>query len=215
MIVPSKIVKFDESEPSSTKTPKMTKNLSEAGVHYKQLMKILKKNSNYPDPTIVSHKQLCREWIVIESEYDEDAGLKCLCGKENIHYINKIMNQYNGVVLDPIGSSCVKRFEIEQIGLACMCCSKVIGEDNVFLQAYMKFQSIKKDTLIIGHKQCAKKLFKHAKASGRYGDYLKKEFISYFKQLHVKVKLDRVGNIDIEYENEKLTTYMDMICECV
>lgn len=185
--------------------------MSDTGIHYKKLMEMLKQHSSYSEPSIVSHKHLCSEWIVVESNYDEHAGLKCICGKENIHYINKIVNQYNGIMLEPIGSSCIKRFEIEQLGIACMCCSKTLSDDNPFLQAYIKYQSITKNTLIIGHKRCSKKLLKSAILSGRYGKYLKREFVSYFNDLGVYMRLDKDTNIDIEYTNEKLTPYIDAI----
>jgi hypothetical protein len=183
----------------------------QAGNHYKQLTEILKKHSSYSEPSILSHKRLCDEWMVIQSSYDVDAGLKCLCGKENIYHHHVIRNRFNDTMLDPIGSSCVKRFEIELLGITCMCCAKPINENNPFMQAYMQYAPITKETLLIGHKKCAVKLFNRAKARGPYGEYLKKDFVSYFKHLGIKVSLDRLGNIDIEYENTKLTPYVDMI----
>jgi hypothetical protein len=186
-------------------------SISEAGIHYKQLMDALKKHSSYSEPSIVSHKHLCSEWIVIESNYNEEAGMKCICGKENIRYINKIMNHHNGLMLEPIGSSCIKRFEIEPMSIACMCCSKALPDDNSFLQAYMKYQPVTKNTLIIGHKKCAKKLLKNAFLKGRYGKYLKKEFVSYFNDLGVSMKLDKDANIDMEYSDHRLIPYMDAL----
>jgi hypothetical protein len=189
----------------------MTKEISEAGTHYKQLMEILKKNSSYPEASILSHKRLCSEWIVIQSAYDVDAGLKCLCGKENIYWHHVIRNRFNDAMLDPIGSSCVKRFGIELLGITCMCCAKPLTETNPFLQAYMNHSPITKETLIVGHKRCAKKLFINAKMFGRYGDYLAKEFVSYFKTLGVKVSLDKYANIDMEYDDTTLTPYIDLL----
>lgn len=186
-------------------------SISESRVHYKNLMDALKKHSSYSEPSIVSHKHLCSEWIVFESNYNEEAGMKCICGKENIRYINKIMNHHNGVMLEPIGSSCIKRFEIEPMGIACMCCSKTLSDDNLFLQNYMKYKSVNKNTLIIGHKKCAKKLLKRAILNGRFGKYLKKEFVSYFNDLGVMMKLDKDANIDMEYSNHRLIPYMDAL----
>jgi hypothetical protein len=186
-------------------------SISESGKHYQQLIDILRKHSSYSEPSLVGHKYLCQEWIVVESDYDEHAGLKCICGKENIHYVNKIVNQHNRLVLEPIGSSCIKRFEIEQLHIACMCCGKVLGEDNTFLQAYMKYRPVSKNTLVIGHKNCAKKLLKGAFLTGRFGKYLKKEFVSYFRELGVAMKLDKDANIDIEYTDHRLIPYMDAL----
>jgi hypothetical protein len=200
-----------EDEPNE-----MTKELSEAGKHYKQLTDILKKNSSYPEPSLVSHKHLCSEWMVIQSGYDELAGMKCECGKENISHYNTIRNHHNGLILSPIGSKCIKRFEIKPLGISCMCCAKPLGETNPFLQAYMEYSPVTKETLIIGHKRCAVKLFEKAKSFGyfgRYGWYLKGDFVSYFNRLGVKIQLDEYGHFDIEYDNEKLTPYMNMVCD--
>jgi len=190
---------------------------SQAATHYIQLTEILKKHSSYSNPSLVSHKKLCNEWVVIQSQYDPDAGLKCLCGKENIHHHHVIKNHINGAILDPIGSSCIKRFEIEQLGITCMCCEKPLSENNLFLQAYMHYSPITKETQIIGHKPCANKLLKNAKKSGRYGSYLKKDFVAYFNHLGITVKLDRsvaaVRGVafHIEYDNLKLNKYVDII----
>jgi len=186
-------------------------SISEVGNHYITLMKMLQKHSSYPQPSIVSHKQLCGEWMVIESHYDETAGLQCICGKENIHHVNKIVNYYNNTILEPIGSSCVKRFGIEGMAIVCMCCSKTLPNDNPFLQAYMKYQPITKKTLIIGHKKCAKKLMKNAILKGRFGKFLKKEVVSYFKDVGVTMKLDKDENIDMEYSDHRLIPYMDAL----
>jgi hypothetical protein len=197
--------------PKTEDETKMAKKISEAGAHYQQLMEILKKNSSYPEASLLCHKRLCSEWMVIQSAYDVDAGLKCLCGKENIYHHHVIRNRFNDAMLDPIGSSCVKRFSIELLGITCMCCGKPMTETNVFLQAYMNHSPITKETLIVGHKNCAKKLFTNAKMFGRYGDYLAKEFVSYFKSIGVKVSLDKYANIDMEYSDPSLTPYIDML----
>ena len=193
----------------------MSKELSEAGKHYQQLTEILQKNSSYPEPSLMSHKHLGDEWNVIQSEYDVDAGLKCLCGKENIHHHHMIRNRFNNAVLEPIGSKCIKRFEIKPLGIVCMCCAKPLGETNPFLQAYMKYSSVTKDTMLIGHKRCAIKLLQNAKVFRYYGSgwYLKQDVVSYFARLGVKIQLDECANYDIEYDNEKLTPYINMVCD--
>lgn len=189
----------------------MERPISEAGRHYIQLMKVLTENSSYPEPSLLCHKRLCDEWYVIQSSYDPDAGLKCVCGKEDIHHQHVIRNRFNNAVIDPIGSQCVKRFEIELLGITCMCCAKPLGESNPYLEAYMKYSPVKKDTLIIGHKNCAKKLFIEPKMPGHI--LLPKAVISYFKNLGVSVRTDHRTSIEFEYEDEKLTPYIDMISD--
>lgn len=48
------------------------------------------------------------EWD-IECQYDEE-GSTCECGKEGITICHKLINIYNGNILDPIGSVCIKKF---------------------------------------------------------------------------------------------------------
>lgn len=50
------------------------------------------------------------EWILIDTEEDEFAESKCICGKENIRYLHRIKNVTNDNELFPIGSSCIKKF---------------------------------------------------------------------------------------------------------
>jgi hypothetical protein len=182
----------------------------EAGIHHRQLTKILRENSSYPEAHLLSSKRLADEWYVIQSEYDVDAGLKCMCGKENIYWHHVIKNRFNGTLLDPIGSKCVKRFEIELLGITCMCCAKPLGESNPYLEAYMKYSAVKKDTLIVGHKNCAKKLFIEPMLGYIL---LPTAVISYFKNLGVSVKTDHRTSIEFEYEDERLTPYIDMISD--
>jgi hypothetical protein len=187
----------------------MPKTLTESGIYYNHLTSVLKEHSSYPEPSLMSHKHLCSEWIVIQSYYDEDAGLKCICGKENIHYVNLIKNRHNGFTLDPIGSSCIKRFEIQPLDIVCMCCSKPLTSNNAFLQSYLKYKPVTTSSRIVGHKKCAKTLFRNVIPRC---NFIHKDFISYFKHLGVSVSMDYDGSIDMEYDDPKLTPYLDMIC---
>ncbi len=184
-----------------------------AGAHHKQLMTILREHSSYPDPSLVSHALLCAEWEVLQSNYDDTAGLVCMCGKEDIRHVNVIRNRYNGHRLEPIGSSCIRRFEIEPLTLSCMCCAKELGKDNEFLQAFMKFQPVTAHSLIIGHKACARKFFK--KQKGMYGAYLTKALRDYLRSLGVSIALDKDLHLDVVYHNERLTPYIDALTDCL
>ena len=55
-------------------------------------------------------KNAVLEWELIDTEEDEDAQSRCICGKENIRYLHRIINNTNGRMLFPVGSSCIKRF---------------------------------------------------------------------------------------------------------
>lgn len=50
------------------------------------------------------------EWDFFDCEEDDTASSYCVCGKENIRYLHTIQNRYNGNLLFPIGSSCIKKF---------------------------------------------------------------------------------------------------------
>lgn len=50
------------------------------------------------------------EWELFDCEEDETASSYCVCGKENIKYLHTIKNRYNGNLLFPIGSSCIRKF---------------------------------------------------------------------------------------------------------
>ena len=50
------------------------------------------------------------EWKITECEEDEECSSRCICGKEDIKYLYTIRNEYTNVVLFPIGSCCIKKF---------------------------------------------------------------------------------------------------------
>lgn len=51
------------------------------------------------------------EWRIIGCSVDRYLRSDCICGKENIKYLFTIENCENGEILYPIGSSCIKKFE--------------------------------------------------------------------------------------------------------
>lgn len=51
------------------------------------------------------------EWEVYDYEEDPNLCSTCVCGKENLRYLFTIRNRFNGNFLDPIGSSCIHRFD--------------------------------------------------------------------------------------------------------
>lgn len=51
------------------------------------------------------------EWNLDDCEEDISCSSECVCGKENIKYIYTIRNRNNGRILFPIGSSCINKFE--------------------------------------------------------------------------------------------------------
>jgi hypothetical protein len=184
---------------------------SEAAIHHKQLTKKLRENSSYPDASSRSIESICEEWIVIQTTYDPKAGEKCICGKENIHHHNTIKNRFNGMVLGPIGSKCVKRFHIKQLEIYCMCCRDLLGETNQFLKAYSSYTPVTKETRIIGHKKCSEKFFRNAYVWGWNKGYLEKEFVSYFESLGVRIRMCADRSFEYLYEDQNITPYIDLL----
>ena len=51
------------------------------------------------------------EWYILSCREDVQASSKCVCGKENLRYLFTIRNLINGNILFPIGSSCIEKFD--------------------------------------------------------------------------------------------------------
>lgn len=51
-----------------------------------------------------------REWDIVDFDVDDECSSQCVCGKESIKYLFTIRNRFNGHILDPIGSKCIKKF---------------------------------------------------------------------------------------------------------
>ncbi len=55
------------------------------------------------------------EWSIGDCYINDMLDSECICGKEHIKYEFSIVNDYNGNILYPIGSSCIKRFDREDL----------------------------------------------------------------------------------------------------
>ena len=51
------------------------------------------------------------EWEIVDYEEDEDCESVCICGKQGIRYLYTIRNRETRIQLYPIGSSCIRKFE--------------------------------------------------------------------------------------------------------
>lgn len=56
-----------------------------------------------------------REWKVTDCIEDVGCSGECVCGKENLRYLFTIVNIENGNTLFPIGSTCIEKFEIDEM----------------------------------------------------------------------------------------------------
>lgn len=59
--------------------------------------------------------QAVLEWEVYDCEEDEECSTFCICGKEGLRYAFTIRNKYNGNLLYPIGSTCIKKFGVSEL----------------------------------------------------------------------------------------------------
>lgn len=51
------------------------------------------------------------EWNISDCRVDYSQSSRCVCGKENLKYLFTIKNILNGATLYPIGSSCIQKFD--------------------------------------------------------------------------------------------------------
>lgn len=56
-----------------------------------------------------------REWDIVDCEEDASCKSRCVCGKENIRYLFTIRNRSNKNTLFPIGSSCIRKFDRDDL----------------------------------------------------------------------------------------------------
>lgn len=62
-----------------------------------------------------------REWEVTSCYDDPDHAKTCVCGKEGLRYQYTITNVENGNTLFPIGSTCIKKFEVDEMSNEVKC----------------------------------------------------------------------------------------------
>ena len=75
-------------------------------IYYNNLIKQVVDNSEG-----TTWQDTVQEWEVTDCEEDEELTSSCVCGKENLRYLFTIQNIVNGNTLYPIGSSCIRKFE--------------------------------------------------------------------------------------------------------
>ncbi|EMB63798.1 hypothetical protein SMU26_09954 [Streptococcus mutans 3SN1] len=88
------------------------------------------------------------EWKIIDVEEDEYLKESCVCGKENLRYLYTIQNSFNDNILYPIGSSCIKKFEREDLNAEINVKEQMFKllhavEENEFLELSSEFFSRK------------------------------------------------------------------------
>ena len=56
-----------------------------------------------------------QEWEIFDCEIDDAMTESCVCGKEHLRYLFTIRNTENGNELYPIGSTCINKFERDDL----------------------------------------------------------------------------------------------------
>lgn len=83
-----------------------------------------------------------QEWAITGFSVDDNCSSRCVCGKENIKYLFEITNMYNHVMLDPIGSKCIKKFGREDLSDEVDVCEQMAKLlDHVKTHKFIKFDS--------------------------------------------------------------------------
>lgn len=112
-------------------------------------------------------KSAVLEWEIFDCEEDERRESSCLCGKENIRYLFTIRNYKNDNTLYPIGSSCIKKFNRNDL-------DDIV---KVSEQLFNLFHAIENNSYItLSSEFFSRKLLKHLYDSGafkptKYNDY--------------------------------------------
>ena len=99
------------------------------------------------------------EWELIDTEEDECAESKCICGKENIRYLHKIQNMINGNILFPVGSSCIKKFDRDEL-------NELISVKEKLFKLYHAVDN--KEFLELSPELFSRKLIKHLYEMGAF-----------------------------------------------
>lgn len=60
-------------------------------------------------------EEAIHEWMIFDCEEDETRSSACICGKEKIRFLYTIRNYRTGQMLYPIGSSCIRKFERDDL----------------------------------------------------------------------------------------------------
>lgn len=60
-------------------------------------------------------EEAVREWEIVDCEEDEECESYCVCGKEHIRYLYTIRNVETGRQICPIGSSCIRKFQRDDL----------------------------------------------------------------------------------------------------
>ncbi len=92
------------------------------------------------------------EWEIIDCTEDESAESQCVCKHEGLRYLYKIRNVKNGKKLFPIGSTCIKKFEREDLN----------EEISIMEQMFVLLHAVEKRELIeLSSKYFSRKLLEY------------------------------------------------------
>ena len=102
-------------------------------IYYDNLIKTVLNNSE-------SKEWECAvlEWEVFDCVEDEECSTICICGKEGLKYAFTIRNKYNGCLLYPIGSTCIKKFGV----------SELYDDANVWEQEFELYNAVSRGQFI-------------------------------------------------------------------
>ncbi len=83
-------------------------------------------------------KYAVNEWEICDCDEDETCSTQCICGKEGLRYLFTIRNIINNNKLYPIGSSCIKKFSVDDL----------YSEANLWEQEFKLYNAISNNSYI-------------------------------------------------------------------
>jgi hypothetical protein len=79
-------------------------------IDFRNLLDALRVHSVIQDPEHERWEEMLKEWKHFRHYADDDI---CLCGKKHIVYCHEVQHRETGMVMGPIGSKCIERFDVE------------------------------------------------------------------------------------------------------
>lgn len=104
-----------------------------SSVYYENLIQRVLDLSHYD-----TWQKAVDEWVILSCKEDVQSSSQCVCGKENLRYLFTIKNIINGNILFPIGSSCIKKFDRNELNEQISLCEQMFKlkhavEENKFI----------------------------------------------------------------------------------
>ena len=112
-------------------------------------------------------EEAVKEWEIIDCEEDEGCSSQCVCGKENIKYLYLIHNKLTDKQLFPIGSTCINKFERDDLN------EEIKNKEGLFklMHAILNKEKIEMDARYFSRKILYALYYADAFTDNQYNDF--------------------------------------------